>query len=400
VKQTFDKQGWKRIKFGEVCRNLNIAERDPLSNGIDRFVGLEHIEPENLHLKSWGNIADGITFSKRFKPGQVLFGKRRSYQKKVAFAEFDGICSSDILVLEANEKRIEPSLFPFLLQSERFLEHAVNTSAGALSPRTKFQDLAQFEFLLPPKEQQAKIAELLWAADNATQKAISLVNGLGELLKLSSDLIFETYTKKPTINNVRNLDGYQECPVTDLLSTKLLNGIYKSKEYLGHGIKLVNMGELFAYPKLYNPDMQRITLSDKEEKQFLLQKGDLLFARRSLVIEGAGKCSIVMTDEEKMTFESSIIRLRLNTKLILPMYCHYFFRSSEGVKRIKRIVGYTTVAGITGSDLYNISVPVIEKKEQEKCVENLGRIEELITEAKNHVTKTENVIKNLIHKVF
>ncbi len=94
-------KGWHTVRFDDVVRDVNEAERNPIGAGLERFIGLEHIEPENLHLKQWGNLADGdISFTKPFRKGQVLLGKRRAYQRKVAVAEFDGICSSDILTFE------------------------------------------------------------------------------------------------------------------------------------------------------------------------------------------------------------------------------------------------------------------------------------------------------------
>lgn len=99
------KPGWKMVKFGEVVKNANLVERDPAANGVDRIVGLEHIDPENLHLRRWNSIADDISFTRKFVPGQTLFGKRRAYQRKVAYAEFEGICSGDILTFEPKTER-------------------------------------------------------------------------------------------------------------------------------------------------------------------------------------------------------------------------------------------------------------------------------------------------------
>ena len=93
------KPGWKMVKFGEVVKNANLVERDPEANDIKRIVGLEHIDPENLHIRRWNSVADGTSFTRKFVPGQTLFGKRRAYQRKVAYAEFEGICSGDILTL-------------------------------------------------------------------------------------------------------------------------------------------------------------------------------------------------------------------------------------------------------------------------------------------------------------
>jgi len=116
------KPGWKRVKFGDVVRLNTDRYADPATAGIDRYVGLEHIEPEDLRIRRWGLVADGTTFTNRFQPGQVLFGKRRAYQRKVAVADFEGVCSADIYVFEPKDERLLPELLPFLCQTERFFE--------------------------------------------------------------------------------------------------------------------------------------------------------------------------------------------------------------------------------------------------------------------------------------
>ena len=158
-----DKKGWKKVRFGDVCRNLNVTIKNPSEQGYNRVVGLENIESGNLHISSWGDVSDGTTFTKTFEPGHVLFGKRRAYLKKAAYTEFKGLCSGDILVFEANQKVINTELLPFIVSSDRFFEHAVKTSAGSLSPRTKFADLKGFEFYLPGQELQEKYFKLFHA---------------------------------------------------------------------------------------------------------------------------------------------------------------------------------------------------------------------------------------------
>lgn len=136
------------------------VQHDKEKKDVGRFIGLENIESENLSITTWGNIADGTTFTKRFSKGNVLFGKRRAYLKKVAVADFDGICSGDILVLKAKEKRMLPELLPFYVSAEAFIQHAVSTSAGSLSPRTKWKDLSTFEIAVPDLKTQEKIVEV------------------------------------------------------------------------------------------------------------------------------------------------------------------------------------------------------------------------------------------------
>jgi type I restriction enzyme, S subunit len=169
-------------RFGDVVREIREAEREPLENGLERLVGLEHIEPENLHIKQWGSVEDGTSFTRVFRKGQVLFGKRRAYQRKVALAEFDGICSSDIIVMEAIKGKLLPELLPFIVQSEGFFEYALSTSAGSLSPRTKWKHLSEYQFLLPPIDEQRRIAEILWAADEVVEKWVSQCKKQHQLL--------------------------------------------------------------------------------------------------------------------------------------------------------------------------------------------------------------------------
>ena len=162
--------GWRTVRFGDVVRNVDVNERNPLENGLDRYVGLEHLDPESLHIKRWGSVEDGTSFTRKFVAGQVLFGKRRAYQRKAAVAGFDGICSGDILVFEPNDDQLIAELLPFIVQSDGFFEHALGTSAGSLSPRTKWKDLVAYEFALPPKDEQRRIADFLWAADQSVDE--------------------------------------------------------------------------------------------------------------------------------------------------------------------------------------------------------------------------------------
>lgn len=163
LERPISKAGWTRVAFGDVVRLSKARVADPEAAGIERVVGLEHIEPGDLRIRRWGDVADGTTFTTLFKPGQVLFGKRRAYQRKVAVADFEGVCSGDIYVLEPANGRLMPELLPFLCQTDAFFDHAVGTSAGSLSPRTNWTSLASFEFLLPPIQEQARLVEALSA---------------------------------------------------------------------------------------------------------------------------------------------------------------------------------------------------------------------------------------------
>src|SRR5262249_11780856 len=106
--------GWTRVAFGDVVRLVRERSSDPARDGFARYVGLEHIDPGDLRIRRWGNVSGGTTFTNVFRAGQVLFGKRRAYQRKVAVPNFDGICSGDIYVFEPRGNALLPELLSFI----------------------------------------------------------------------------------------------------------------------------------------------------------------------------------------------------------------------------------------------------------------------------------------------
>jgi len=163
-----------------------------------------------------------------------------------------------------------------------------------------------------------------------------------------------------------------------LLAEPVRNGVYKNKEFHGRGAKIVNMGELFAHPRLRAVPMKRVALSDSEAERFLLAPGDLLFARRSLVAEGAGKCSVVLEVDEPTSFESSIIRARPDPTKADPLFLFYFFNSPLGLHHLDTIRRQVAIAGITGSDLAKLEIPIPLLPEQRVIAHILGTLDDKI----------------------
>lgn len=146
------------------------------------IVGLEHLIPEEITLTTWDEGSEN-TFTKMFRKGNVLFGRRRAYLKKAAVAPFDGICSGDITVIEADPDKILPELLPFIIQNDDLFDFAVGKSAGSLSPRVKWEHLKNYEFELPDMDKQKELAELLWAIDDTKKSYQELIAATDELVK-------------------------------------------------------------------------------------------------------------------------------------------------------------------------------------------------------------------------
>jgi len=177
------KPGWKMVKFGDIAENVAVRV-NPADAKTDAYVGLEHLDPSTLHLRQWGHPSDVTGQKLAFKKGDVIFGRRRAYQRKLAVAEFDGICSAHAMVVRAKPKMILPEFLPFFLQSDMFMERAIEISVGSLSPTINWKTLRVQEFPLPPLDEQNRIAEILWSISKEKESKNTIFDSISTLLSL------------------------------------------------------------------------------------------------------------------------------------------------------------------------------------------------------------------------
>lgn len=400
-----NKSNWVPTTLADVAYwyQKDIPNSQQSAVGIEYYLTADHIDPDAITIKRFSHLVDGQkgpTITKHFEKGDLLLSTRSTALHKAAIAPVAGVTGEKLLVVRVKpESTLLAELLPFVMQSAHFWDYAINSAAGSVNKFTSWTKIRDYQFLLPPYDQQSRLAELLWAAEEMGDKYGGVKQELISALEsYRSDLFSVTNSSKVT-SSLAVDTKFQEVPFKNLISQKLLNGIYKAAEHLGRGTKIVNMKELFAFPKLHDPEMGLISLTEKEKAQYSLKKGDLLFARRSLVIEGAGKCTIVMDDEPKV-FESSIIRVRLDSKKINPLYCFHFLNSIEGKRRMRKIVGYTTVAGITGSDLLNFCIPMISADVQHQIVSDIEKFESQVVQTELMIGHARSVRAKLINQIF
>ncbi|MBX3009776.1 MAG: restriction endonuclease subunit S [Melioribacteraceae bacterium] len=196
------------------------------------------------------------------------------------------------------------------------------------------------------------------------------------------------------------MSEWREYKFQDLLEEPVRNGIYKRKEFHGRGTKIVNMGELFSYPRLIDVEMQRVEINENEKTKCLLRNGDLIFARRSLTAEGAGKCSLVYNINQETTFESSIIRARPNQELASPYFLYYLFNSPFGKYLLGTILRQVAVSGITGKDLMDLIVKVPTKEIQDKIAHILNSLDDKIDLLHRQNKTLEQLAETLFRQWF
>jgi len=183
----------------------------------------------------------------------------------------------------------------------------------------------------------------------------------------------------------------------ELFDIPLRNGLTRPRAVRGSGVKMVNMGELFAHSRIGNIPMERVPLSEVEAEKYLLKKGDLLFARQSLVYSGAGKCSIFLGASEPITYEGHLIRARLNPAIADPAFYFYFFNSRLGRQVIESIIEQVAAAGVRGSDLAKLSVPYLPIQKQRQVAHILGTLDDKI-ELNRQMNETLEAIARAIFK--
>jgi len=188
---------------------------------------------------------------------------------------------------------------------------------------------------------------------------------------------------------------------SEILKTSLRNGVNKPSRVRGVGdYKMVNMNEIFAHDVIKDIPMEFVELNENERATSLLEKYDLLFARQSLVFEGAGKCSIYTGDNEKVCFEGHLIRARLNSKKSNPRFYYYFFSSSYGKRFIRTIREQAVVAGIRGSDLKDLKIPHPPKQHQDVAVGILSCLDRKISNLRQQNKTLEAIAQTLFKHWF
>ena len=172
------KPGWTQVTFGDVAFSVTDRIDNPADAGVERYVGLEHLDSDSLVIRRWGIPGDVTSTKLRFRKGDIIFGRRRVYQRKLAVADFDGICSAHAMVLRVKSGAVLPQFLPFFMQSDLFIERAKAISVGSLSPTINWRTLANEPFALPPLGEQRRIAALLGTSSSVGNALVRLVRSI------------------------------------------------------------------------------------------------------------------------------------------------------------------------------------------------------------------------------
>ncbi|GHT07273.1 type I restriction-modification system specificity subunit [Bacteroidia bacterium] len=368
-----DKSKWTKVKFGDVA----IQQKESVdieTTHLNRYIAGEHMDTEDIHLRKWGIVGDGYlgpAFIRKFEKGDVLYGSRRTYLKKVAVADFDGITANTTFVIKANEKIINPKLLPFLMLSDGFTKHSIENSKGSVNPYINWKDIANYEFLLPPKEEQARLAELLWVVDDVGEREKEVKERLSELRLL----IIENH-----LNSSENNMRLGDCLIVKKKKSKAPHSIEK---YIG--LEHIESGVFFTD----NFDNASSVLADS----YIFNKGDLLYSKlrpyldKAIIASFDGICTteLIIYDVNAKSSKEYILNV-LHSKKFLD----YIVDKSFGTKMPR-------VSQELVSD-FSFYLPTIE--EQDDILNELKMITNSINVVSHQLNHCITLKLVLINKIF
>ncbi len=360
----FDRTKWTRVRFWDVVKVCKESV-DPNSGQLDRYIAGEHMDSENVHLCRWGTVGDGYlgpAFIRRFRKGQVLYGSRRTYLKKVAYAEFDGITANTTFVLEGVEGKIHQPLLPWLMLSQQFTDHSVRESKGSTNPYINFPDIAKFEFDLPPLDQQRHIADILWALDESQRLAFTLLEHAQVLRKTTLLSKFASLGAKYPNKPVQAIGviqlGRQRAP-------KYTTGRY-TKPYL----RVVNIldGELDL------TDVQQMDFDDRDSARYGLLPGDILITEGDITSPyNVGRSAIFRGEIPNCCFQNTLIRLRVGDS-VTPEYTQLALQDALYRGVFAAVASTTTVTHLGAERFGTVRLTVPPVIEQNKVSEELYKL--------------------------
>lgn len=383
-----DKSNWKSFPFEKIASKVSETV-DPNKTELTIYVGLEHIDSEDIHIRRFGVPTDVSGGKLKCYPGDVIFGKRRAYQRKAAIVDFEGICSAHAFVFRANAKVIDPKLFPFFLHSDQFMHRMVDISVGGLSPTINWSDLKHQEFLLPPKEEQSKLAELLWAMDEVIEGEKEVL----ERLKVS-------YSSKIEESFPRNFKDYWK--LFELIKTR--KGVtYKSTDYSdeANGLPLLNL-KTIERGGGFNKDGIKYYAGDFKEYHFV-KNDDLIIACTDITREGkvvGYPLHPSVYQDKKMLFTMDLIAIEIKDKTLLRDYLYYALKSSKIHWILFANSPGTTVLHLDSEGLNRIKIPKVSQDTQKSIVDVLKKMEDSIGLLNENIVCSQSLLKSIINQVF
>ncbi len=368
-----------KYRFDQIAINSTVKKK-PVEEDKYSYIGLEHLDSENLIVSRWGSEVAPKGEKLLMKKGDVLFGKRRAYQKKVAIAPFDGIFSAHGMVLRPNEDVVDKRFFPMFISSDYFLDAAIAISVGSLSPTINWRDLAKLEFDLPSLDEQKKLAEVLWAINDTLQAYQKLLRETDELVK--SQFIEMFYSK-----------GYPLKSISDVIDKNIMR-VGKVFDQ-GDVIQYLDISSIDSSLKKVIGTTEYILENAPSRAQYVLKNNDILY---STVRPNLQNIAINPYDDENIIGSTGFCVLRC--KLVLPGYMWGVITSDKFTNEMVNRTSGANYPAVTDKVVYAYEIPVPPVEEQKRFEIFVKQSDKSKFALQNSIAAAQATKRSLITDIF
>lgn len=389
---------WRRLPFGAFADSIN--ERvQPADAAEAIYVGLDDLDPGSLHIRRWGAASDVIGTKLRFRKGDIIFGRRRAYQRKLAVAEMEGICSAHAMVARAKSDLVLPDFLPFLMVSDRFMNRAVEISVGSLSPTINWTALKLEEFDLPPRDQQRCMADILWAADEAivAWKA-SLEQHVNAFKAFASSATMRGLRNEPTRETAIGLmpASWRCLRLGEVTAHSAYGPRFPSSSYSPDGnAKQIRTTDFDRSGGIDFIEVPTAKLDDETVRLHRLRSGDFLLSRSG---EYAGLTAVFSDPSDGRAYipGAFLIRYRFN-ELLSAEYLMMLCDSEFGQKFVQPLATGSAQPNISGSAFSRLFIPVPPRDEQDAIVARVSELRRVGVRLAEHNQKMRKLFSALVN---
>ena len=388
------KPGWRTCRFDEIATNVNERVDDPSEAGVEYYVGLEHLDSDSLIIRRWGSPTDVQAMKLRFRKGDIIFGRRRVYQRKLGVAQFDGICSAHAMVLRAKPDVVSPEFLPFFMQSDLFMERAKEISVGSLSPTINWPALAREEFPLPPIDEQRRLAEAL-GASNAAAETMFHAKEAGERLRKAFIIGLFRFgvrheRRRPSpIGEVP--DSWEVLPLGDRYQVQLGKMMSDTARNGNDQVPYIRNANV-QWNRLELDDVSTMAMSARERKKFSLRPDDILACEGRHV----GKSSLWRDEIPGATYQKALHRLRRLTDRDVPEYLLHCLQYYSWTGRFVVETGETTIPHLPAERFRAMLFPFPPRAEQEEIAIAIRSYDASLQAINVRIEGTRGLLRHLI----
>jgi type I restriction enzyme S subunit len=394
-----DKSNWQLSKLGDLLKDISKRVDNPSQSGYDRFVGLEHFVSGDIKIKNWSTTENLTSSTKAFKAGDVLFARRNAYLRRASLVDFDGCCSGDAFVLRENHDKVVPGFMAFFMNSNAVWDFANENAAGTMSKRVKWRDLANYEFLLPPKDQQSQLAELLWAMDETIEREKELLESCENLRDVNREKLFtygmsalngeERETRKGNSGKIPiEWDERKFSEIVEITSGQ----VDPKKEDFKH---LFQIGS-----ERIEPDTGKIT-EFKTAQDLGITSGNYLFTEEHIIYSKIRPYFKKVANPKIIGLCSAdIYPLLPDKRFISKEFLFFYLLTEKFTQTLLQFQNRTGMPKVNRDELGAMYIPIPEPNEQKSIVEILTEIDRSRDSLLSKISSSKALQKSLINLIF